>query len=32
VLLIFFLFLIAALNFIPAWALGPLAEALGGAP
>lgn len=31
VLLVFFLFLIAALNFIPAWALGPLAEALGGA-
>jgi K+-transporting ATPase ATPase A chain len=31
VLLIFFLFLIAALNFIPAWALGPLAEAFGGA-
>jgi len=31
VLLIFFLFLVAALNFIPAWALGPLAEALGGA-
>lgn len=27
VLLIFFLFLIAALNFIPAWALGPGAEA-----
>jgi K+-transporting ATPase ATPase A chain len=31
VLLVFFLFLIAALNFIPAWALGPLAEAFGGA-
>lgn len=31
VLLIFFLFLVAALNFIPAWALGPVAEALGGA-
>jgi len=30
-LLIFFLFLVAALNFIPAWALGPGAEALGGA-
>ncbi len=31
VLLIFFLFLLAALNFIPAWSLGPVAEALGGA-
>jgi len=31
VLLVFFLFLVAALNFIPAWALGPGAEALGGA-
>lgn len=30
-LLIFFLFLVAALNFIPAWALGPVAEAFGGA-
>jgi len=27
VLLLFFLFLVAALNFIPAWALGPVAEA-----
>jgi K+-transporting ATPase ATPase A chain len=31
VLLVFFLILVAALNFIPAWALGPVAEALGGA-
>lgn len=29
VLLVFFLFLIAALNFIPAWSLGPVAEATG---